>query len=225
MEVKLCDLSKKIKLIESDIRMTLNNINDEKVSVFAKKLLARDLAEKYFILDKLKNNGSIEEEFGITWDDIDWGNLDPKGVESEERLKHGVVSKINSFQIKEPVSKRMFLIRGLEKFGITEPDVVGYNDQTLGKTLEIICRDNVECPIVTIRNYMKNKDLGYKELLEEIRIETLDATGCPLYETVYKGLKLTNLGCISGDYRSSDPQMFELTITYNDIDINRIDRA
>lgn len=229
MEIKTRELEKQIKLVETDIQMTLANINDNKVSTFAKKLLSRDLAEKYFLLDKLRNLvnnvGETEQEFGITWDDIDWSNLEKKEQPSnEERLEYGI-SKISNFVIKEPVSKRMFLIRGLDKFGITEPDIIAYNDSTLTKALQIICRNSIECPLVSVRNYMKHKCEGYEELLSEIRIETLDPTGVPLYETVYKGLKLSDVGCVSGDYRSSEPQEFELTITYDDFDINRIDRA
>ena len=226
MEMKLCDLQKKIKLIETDIQMTLDNINDDKVTTFAKKLLARNLAEKYFLLDRLRNidNNITEQEFGITWDDIDWSDLEKKEEQHEERLKYGV-SKIGNFVIKEPIRKRMFLIRGLEKFGITETDIVGYNDCTLTKELQIMCRNNIECPLVTVRNYIKYKNQGYEELLNEIRIETLDTTGAPLCETVYKGLTLKDIGCISGDYRSDEPQGFELTIEYQDIDINKIDKA
>lgn len=229
MEIKTCELEKQIKLVETDIQMTLANINNDKVSTFAKKLLSRDLAEKYFLLDKLSNIfnnvGETEKEFGITWDDIDWSNLKQKEQPSnEERLKYGI-SKIGNFVIKEPISKRMFLIHGLDKFGITETDIVGYNDCTLTKELQIICRNNIECYIVTVRNYMKYKDQGYEQLLNNIRIETLDNSGSPLFETVYKGLSLKDIGCISGDYRSSDPQEFELVIEYNDIDINKIDKA
>ena len=226
MEIKVSDLQKNIKLIETDIQMTLDNINNEKVSDFAKKLLARDLSEKYFLLDKLKNlsNNITDQEFGITWDDIDWSDLERKGEPHEERLKYGI-SKIGNFVIKEPITKRMFLVRGLEKFGITEPDIIAYNDSTLTKALQIICRNSIECPLVSVRNYMKHKGEGYEELLSEIRIETLDSTGVPLCETIYNGLKLSDVGCVSGDYRSSEPQEFELTITYDDFDINRIDKA
>lgn len=226
MEIKVSDLQKNIKLIETDIQMTLDNINNEKVSDFAKKLLARDLSEKYFLLDKLKNlsNNITDREFGITWDDIDWSDLERKREPHEERLKYGV-SKIGNFVIKEPITKRMFLVRGLENFGITEPDIIAYNDSTLTKELQIICRNSIECPLVSVRNYMKHKGEGYEELLSEIRIETLDSTGVPLCETVYKGLKLSGVGCVSGDYRSSEQQEFELTITYDDFDINRIDKA
>lgn len=226
MEIKVSDLQKNIKLIKTDIQMTLDNINNEKVSDFAKKLLARDLSEKYFLLDKLKNlsNNITDQEFGITWDDIDWSGLERKEEPHEERLKYGV-SKIGNFVIKEPITKRMFLVRGLEKFGITEPDIIAYNDSTLTKALQIICRNSIECPLVSVRNYMKHKGEGCEELLSEIRIETLDSTGVPLCETVYKGLKLSDVGCVSGDYRSSEPQEFELTITYDDFDINRIDKA
>lgn len=161
MEIKTRELEKQIKLVEADIQMTLANINDNKVSTFAKKLLSRDLAEKYFLLDKLSNIlnnvGETEQEFGITWDDIDWGNLRQKEQPSnEERLEYGI-SKIGNFVIKEPVYKRMFLIRGLDKFGITETDIIGYNDCTSTNELQIICRNNIECYIVTVRNYMKYK--------------------------------------------------------------------
>ena len=109
MEIKVSDLQKNIKLIETDIQMTLDNINDDKVTTFAKKLLAKDLAEKYFLLDKLRDldNNITGQEFGITWDDIDWNDLEKKEEPHEERIKYGE-SKIGNFVIKEPIRKRMF---------------------------------------------------------------------------------------------------------------------
>ena len=129
-----------------------------------------------------------------------------------KQIKTGEISFIADYVIKEPAKENLFLIHGLEKYGVTVSDVVSYNDNTSTKKLTITIRNNVvDCPIVEF-NRLANDSRN--RLCENISIEILDIQLKPVYKMIYKEPVVRCLGDLNGAYGGCKPQVFTVTLSY-----------
>lgn len=227
--IEVENIYKTIKLVENEIAMETTTLNDERVSGYSKELIAKGLEEKYKELNYLKalSEGRLfsdvpqtvfrDELESVMYNLYKWHNHEKPYTKNtnSKTLKKGEVGYINQFAIKEPVPERMFLIRGLEEFNVTETDVISYEDDTVEQTLRIKFRNNiVDCPIV---EFSERKRLHDGATNCEILIDSLDSTGVVVYTTHYTGdVRIKSLGKLTGNYASNNSQTFEVTFSYNE---------
>ena len=218
--IEISDLYRAIKIVQNEISMkekTLKEIDElerkcdsakkQKDFSVSKELLAKDLEEKRQELKSLERLSTG-----------DTAVLDGYVVNVNQTsscgcgLNPGEISYINFHAIKEPAKENLFLIHGLEKYGVTVSDVVSYNDNTSTKKLTIAIRNNiVDCPIVEF-NRLANDSRN--RLREDISIEILDPQLKPVYKMIYKEPVVRCLGDLNGAYDSCKPQIFTVTLSY-----------
>lgn len=227
--IEVENVYKAIKLVENEIAMETATLNDERVSGYSKELIAKGLEEKYRELNYLKalSEGRLFSDIPQTVfrDELEAVMCNLYKLRDHEKsytkntdsktLKKGEVGYINQFTIKEPVSERMFLIRGLEEFNVTETDIISYEDDTVEQTLRIKFRNNiVDCPVV---EFNERKRLYDGATNCEILIDSLDSTGVVVYTTHYTGdVRIKSLGKLTGNYASNNSQTFEVIFSYNE---------
>ena len=227
--IEVENVYKAIKIVENEIAMETATLNDERVSGYSKELIAKGLEEKYRELNYLKalSEGRLfsdvpqsafrNEMEAVMYNLYKWrDNENPYHKDTDSKaLKEGEVGHINHFVIKEPVPERMFLIRGLEEFDVTETDAISYEDDTVEQTLKIKFRNNiVDCPIVAFSECKRLYDGATKC---EIVIDSLDSTGVVVYTTHYTGeVRINSLGKLTGNYASNESQTFEVTFSYGE---------
>ena len=205
--IEVSDLYKKIKIIENEISMkkkTLDELNEKSPG---KELLIKDLEEKEQELNFFK-----KLVMGVA-PGLDRYVINDKETPSYgKQIKTGEISFIADYVIKEPAKENLFLIHGLEKYGVTVSDVVSYNDNTSTKKLTIAIRNNVvDCPIVEFDGLASD---SRNRLSEDISIEILDTQLKPVYKMIYKEPIIHSLGDLNGAYDSCKPQIFTVTLSY-----------
>ena len=210
------DLYKAIEIVKNEVLMkekTLKEIDELEVKCkykyfsVSKELLVKDLEEKRKELKSLErlSTGNTSELDGYI---VDVNQLPSYG----EELKHGDISFINHHVIKEPARENLFLVHGLEEFGLTESDIVSYDDNSSTKKLTLTIRNNVvDCPIVEFNNLANN---SRNKLRKDIVIEILDPQLKPVYKMIYKEPVVRCLGDLNGAYDSCNPQVFTVTLSY-----------
>jgi len=218
--IEISDLYRAIKIVQNEISMkekTLKEIDElerkcsntkkQKNISFSKELLLKDLEETHQKLATLKrlSTGNTAELDGYV---VNVNQTTSCG----KYLNQGEVSYINFYTIKEPTRENLFLIHGLEEFGVTEADIVSYYDNTSNKKLTITIRDNVvDCPIVEFNSLANN---SRNKLHKDICIEVLDPQLKPTYKILYKEPIVRCLGDLNGIYGSCKPQEFTVTLSY-----------
>lgn len=214
------DLYKTIEIVKNEVLMKEKTIlemdelerkcrenNYEKDFSISKNLLLKDLEEKRKELKSLErlSTGNTTELDGYI---VNVNQLPSYG----EELKHGEISFINHHVIKEPARENLFLVHGLEEFGLTESDIVSYNDNSSTKKLTLTIRNNVvDCPIVEFNNLAND---SRNRLHKNIVIEILDPQLKPVYTMLYKEPVVRCLGDLNGRYDGYQPQLFTVTLSY-----------
>ena len=205
--IEVSDLYKKIEIVENEISMKKKTLGELNEKSLGKELLIKDLEEKEQELNFLK-----KLVMGVA-PGLDRYVINDKETPSYgKQIKTGEISFIADYVIKEPAKENLFLIHGLEKYGVTVSDVVSYNDNTSTKKLTITIRNNVvDCPIVEF-NRLANDSRN--RLCENISIEILDIQLKPVYKMIYKEPVVRCLGDLNGAYDSCEPQAFTVTLSY-----------
>jgi len=210
------DLYRAIKIVQNEISMkekTLKEIDELEIKCkyrdfsVSRELLEKDLEEKRQELKSLEklSTGNTAEPDGYV---VNVNQTSSCGC----GLNHGEIAYINFHAIKEPAKENLFLIHGLEKYGVIVSDVVSYNDNTSAKKLTIAIRNNVvDCPIV---EFNKLANDSRNRLREDISIEILDPQLKPVYKMIYKEPVVRCLGDLTGAYDSYKPLVFTVTLSY-----------
>lgn len=222
--IEISDLYRAIKIVQNEISMkekTLQEIDELEVKCkhkdfsVSRKLLTKDLEEKRQELNSLErlSIGNTAELDGYI---VNVNQTSSCGC----GLNPGEISYINFYAIKEPAKENLFLIHGLEKYGVTVSDVVSYNDNTSTKKLTIAIRNNVvDCPIVEFNRLTSN---SRNRLSEDISIEILDPQLKPVYKMMYKEPIIRSLGDLNGAYDSCKPQVFTVTLSYRAREMEKV---
>lgn len=227
--IEISDLYRAIKIVQNEISMkekTLQELDElgnkcgntkkQKNISISKELLLKDLEETHQKLATLKrlSTGNTAELDGYV---VDVNETTSCG----KYLNQGEVSYIDFYRIKEPTRENLFLIHGLEEFGITEADVVSYYDNTSNKKLTITIRDNVvDCPIVKFNSLANN---SRNKLRKDIFIEILSPQLTPIYKILYKEPVVRCLGDLNGAYDSCKPLVFTVTLSYRVREMEKIE--
>ena len=205
------ELYKVLKIIQNEIAMKEQMLKDSKINETCRALTEEQLKTKRNELSSLLSIATGEApgmncyfDKAINESEHDYSNKKP--------LKKGEIGIISNYPVLEPAKENLFLVHGLNEFGLTESDILSYSDDSITKKITLTIRNNVvDCPIVKFNRLVNN---SRSRIYKDIVIEILDSQLKPVYEIIYRKPSIRDLGILYGSYDSNQVQLFTVTLSY-----------